>query len=265
MSSIKCPRCNLPNWVEAPACKRCGAELAPGGSPYQRVPNYVQPAAAFAEASHDADSRIDPNLGRPSQLKTGLALASMILGIVAIPTSILLFGLVLAPIGLVLGIVALVKVSKKPSVYGGSGFAVAGIATSAVAMIFFLPFVAAIAIPNLLAAKRAADEGSAISSLRTVSAAEAIYMATVGNGSCGDLSSLAKAGLIKPDLAAGIKNDFQFEVVVSGPKRNICEIFATPTAKVGRGRSFMVSDDGVIRAADKKGQKASRSDPAISN
>jgi type IV pilus assembly protein PilA len=41
---------------------------------------------------------------------------------------------------------------------------------------------AAIAIPNLLSARVAANEGSAVGSLRTVSSASVTYMGTFGNG-----------------------------------------------------------------------------------
>ena len=41
--------------------------------------------------------------------------------------------------------------------------------------------IAAIAIPNLLASRRAANEASAISSLRTIGSAQATYRQTIGN------------------------------------------------------------------------------------
>src|SRR5438034_9040862 len=41
--------------------------------------------------------------------------------------------------------------------------------------------IAAIAIPNLLASKRAANEGSAQSSIRTIHSSEAVYKSTIGS------------------------------------------------------------------------------------
>ena len=255
MSSIKCPKCNLANWVQATACKRCGGELTDAAAGFAPAP-VTQPLTD----PYDSYQNVVP----VNALRSGLALASMIIGIVAVPTSLFLIGLLLAPISMVMGIVALVKASKKPLIYGGKGFAIAGIATSSVAFLFVLPLVAAIAIPNLLASKRAANEGSAIASLRTLFAAEATYMATAGQGSCGDLGPLAKNGLIDPTLATGLKNDFRFEVAISDGGR-VCEIFATPVSTFGGTRSFTVSNDGVIRGADKKGSKADKHDPPLAN
>ncbi len=49
-------------------------------------------------------------------------------------------------------------------------------------VVAIIGIIAAIAIPNLLASRRAANEGSAQQSLRTMSSAEATYYATAGNG-----------------------------------------------------------------------------------
>lgn len=67
---------------------------------------------------------------------TGLAIASMVLGIVGILTAWILIGLPLALVGLVLGIVSIAK--KK----GGRGMAIAGIITSALALLFGVAMVA---------------------------------------------------------------------------------------------------------------------------
>src|SRR5215217_6510669 len=49
-------------------------------------------------------------------------------------------------------------------------------------VVAIIGIIAAIAIPNLLASRRAANEGSAQSSLRTIHSAQATYQATAGNG-----------------------------------------------------------------------------------
>jgi type IV pilus assembly protein PilA len=49
-------------------------------------------------------------------------------------------------------------------------------------VVAIIGIIAAIAIPNLLASRRAANEGSAQQSLRTMSSAEATYQSTAGNG-----------------------------------------------------------------------------------
>jgi type IV pilus assembly protein PilA len=56
-------------------------------------------------------------------------------------------------------------------------------------VVAIIGIVAAIAIPNLLASRRAANEGSAQSSLRTISTCQATYQATTGHGDYGDMAA----------------------------------------------------------------------------
>lgn len=134
----------------------------------------------------------------PQNRKTGLAIASLVIGIVSLPTGGCL--LVGALVGIVLGIVALVKASRSPEEYGGQGFAIGGIVTSAISLVL-LPFVgiiAAIAIPSLLRARVAANEAAAIGDIRTVISAEAAYAASNG-GLYDSPPCLATPGQCIPD------------------------------------------------------------------
>src|SRR5436190_10375206 len=70
-------------------------------------------------------------------------------------------------------------------------------------VVAIIGIIAAIAIPNLLASRRAANEGSAQQSLRTMSSAEATYQATSGNGNYADLAGLGTGNLIDSVLASG--------------------------------------------------------------
>ncbi len=63
-------------------------------------------------------------------------------------------------------------------------------------VVVIVGIIAAIAVPNLLASRRAANEGSAISALRTIHGAEMIYHSTKGKGKFGTLAELTAAGLI---------------------------------------------------------------------
>ncbi len=49
-------------------------------------------------------------------------------------------------------------------------------------VVAIIGIIAAIAIPNLMASRRAANEGSAQSSLRTIHSAQVVYQATMGAG-----------------------------------------------------------------------------------
>ena len=80
-------------------------------------------------------------------------------------------------------------------------------------VVAIIGIIAAIAIPNLLASKRAANEGSAQASLRTVTGAEAVY-ATANDGKYGDLPALAVTGLVDGVLGAAspsLKSGYNFQ------------------------------------------------------
>src|SRR3982751_6376361 len=87
-------------------------------------------------------------------------------------------------------------------------------------VVVIIGIIAAIAIPNLLAARRAANEGSAVSSLRTMHGAQATYQATTGAGNYGGsgagavdqvaMADLLAAGLIDGQLGVGAKSGYGF-------------------------------------------------------
>ena len=147
--------------------------------------------------------------------RTGLAIASLVIGIVSILTcGGLLVG---AIVGIVLGIVALNKAKKDPAQFAGSGLAIAGIVISA-----FSPLpgiVAAIAIPNLLKSQQAAHETAALTEVQTIGRAQILYSVTKGHGTFADLRTLGAQGLIDAGLATGQKGGYIFSsepVSVSG-------------------------------------------------
>ena len=59
-------------------------------------------------------------------------------------------------------------------------------------VVAIIGIVASIAIPSLLASRRAANEGSAQSSLRTVQSCQLTYQATTGRGDYGTLAQCAE-------------------------------------------------------------------------
>jgi hypothetical protein len=120
-------------------------------------------------------------IAAPAPRRQGLAVASLVLGIVGLFTlGILGIG---ALLGIVFGVMALVKANNEPAEYGGKGKAIAGIALcvmSVIVMPFVLGIVAAIVIPSLLRARVSANETAAIAEVRTVAAAEAAYQSANG-------------------------------------------------------------------------------------
>jgi Tfp pilus assembly protein PilE len=188
----------------------------------------------------------------PPKQKIGMALTSMIMGLIGCFFT--------APVGLVLGIAAVKKANRAPREYGGKGFAVAGIVLNTLALLF-LPLVLAVAIPNFLAAVRAANEASAIATIRTIAAAEEKYMPSMA-GRCGDIQALIAGRLLDVALASNEKNGYRF-MVVSLPEGG-CEIYAAPiTTSYGTRSFFYSTEDGIIRAGIKNGLQASASDPPI--
>ncbi len=131
---------------------------------------------------------------RSASPKQGMAITSLVLGVLGLPSAGCLG--IGALVGVILGIVALVKANNSPNEYGGKGMAIGGIATSAVSLLIspaVVGIVAAIAIPSLLRARISANEAAAIGDIRTVISAEMAYQASSG-GSFGTPDCLKAPG-----------------------------------------------------------------------
>ena len=130
-------------------------------------------------------------------------------------------------------------------------------------VVVIIGIIAAIAIPNLLAARRAANEGSAISSCRTLHGAQMTYASTYGNGNYAGattrdataLTALATPGLVDSVLGGGTKSGYTFEGlrVASSSTAPAQFMFSTiPATTTGvtqtGSRRFGVSTDGVLKA-----------------
>lgn len=116
---------------------------------------------------------------------------------------------------IVFGHLALSEIRKSAGRLKGEGIAIAGLVLGyiEIAGIPFLLIIAAIAIPNLLRARMAANESSAVASVRTLNAAEVTYLsAHPAQGYTCSLSDLADAASINGPLATGQKNGYAFEL-----------------------------------------------------
>ena len=196
MKSTKCVECGFVGWSDVQHCKACGAPLG------QRSHDLPTPTPVYNSNYEQSAQEEGP--------KKGLAIAALVIGIIGFFT-VGLIG-VGAIVGIILACVAMSRVKRDPWQYGGRGMAIAALVLNIVSLVSFVPMgiIAAIAIPNLLASYRAANEGSAMASLRTLHSAEATYQATRGEGKYGTLSELAAAGLIDLKLATGSKNGYSF-------------------------------------------------------
>jgi type IV pilus assembly protein PilA len=119
--------------------------------------------------------------------------------------------------------------------------------------------IAAIAIPNLLRSKIAANEASAVGSLRTVNAACINYSTTWGTGFPVSLSYLGPgkpatataSDLIDSVVAGGTKSGYAFTYVSGAPTNGKISTYAISASPVVPGKSggryFFTDQTGVIR------------------
>jgi hypothetical protein len=127
-----------------------------------------------------------------------------------------------AVVAIVFGHLSLSEIRKSAGRLTGHGMAMAGLILGyiGIAIVPFVLIVAAIAIPNLLRARIAANQASAVGSLRTIAAADMTYSSTYGNGFATSLDQLDGSGrgaatcehamLIDHALASGQKNGYNF-------------------------------------------------------
>jgi type IV pilus assembly protein PilA len=122
--------------------------------------------------------------------------------------------------------------------------------------------IAAIAIPNLLRARIAANEASAVGSMRTLNTAQISYNSAyptvgfgssltvlTGSGSSCSPPTTASACLIDTQLASGTKSGYKFAMTgVSGTPASTYQAAASPlTANTTGVRSFCSIADAVVR------------------
>ena len=115
--------------------------------------------------------------------------------------------------------------------------------------------IAAIAIPNLLRSKMAANEASAVGSLRTLNTASVAYSTTYGTyppglPNLGPASSPSSttADLVDSVLASGSKSGYTFTWSAGSGSLSYSITAAPSTAGVTGQRYFFTDQSGVIRA-----------------
>lgn len=269
-----CPRCGEANAFGAKFCVRCGAPLpaepqAPGPVPSAALSG--TPQAASGSVAGLAAPKVMQSLPSPPALgpeqNSGKAIASLICGFFA-----WIFPAAVAAI--ILGHVSLSEIGRSAGRLTGRGMAIAGLVMG-YAGLFFIPFIliiAAIAIPNLLRSRMAANEASAVGSLRTIDVAAISYSSQYGNGFPPSLAAMDGAGngspscddpqLIDPALASGKRNGYMFTYLPTGrkawddvkmrdctaPGSSSYEVHADPITRGTTGqRSFFTDQTGVIR------------------
>lgn len=167
---------------------------------------------------------------------SGLAIASLVLGILGVLTAIFLIGFLFSIVGIILGIVAISKINKDPAELSGKGLAIGGIATSCAsfALLFLL---ALIAIPNFINLREKAYDASAKSAGRNAKLAQEVFYNDV---------YYAKDQTYTTDLNVLLKID---KHLIDDPGVTFNFLYGstdgftlTTTHKDGTGKEFMYQD-----------------------
>ncbi len=144
-------------------------------------------------------------------------------------------------------------------------------------VVVIIGIIAAIAIPNLLAARRSANEGSAVSAMRTLLGAQFTYASTYGNQnyagtqtatattSINAMTELRAPGLVDSVLGSGQKSGFNYVggaiTATAALPAQFCfsAIPVTGTGVTATGtRKFGVSTEGVLKADQTPGGLATQ-------
>jgi len=134
--------------------------------------------------------------------------------------------------------------------------------------------IAAIAIPNLLRAKIAANQASAVGSLRTLNTACIAYSTSYGTfpgalsnlgpiGSSGTASSTS-ADLIDSVLSGGTKSGYTFKFT-AGSSNQSYTITATPITAATTGQNMYYTDQSGVIRSDTSGSGAGSASTPIGN
>jgi type IV pilus assembly protein PilA len=115
-------------------------------------------------------------------------------------------------------------------------------------VVAIIGIVAAIAVPNLLASRRAANEASAIQSIRTITSTQSTYYHT-GVYSYGTLDALRAASLLDPSLAnattaSNAKSGYIFGINITSPTNYV--VGGAPANANAGTRNFISDATGVI-------------------
>jgi type IV pilus assembly protein PilA len=137
-------------------------------------------------------------------------------------------------------------------------------------VVVIIGIIAAIAIPNLLAARRSANEGAAVSTQRMLHSSQVTFAATQGSGNyaggtlfAAGLTDLRDANLIDSVVANGTKSGYNFATDATdraGQTPSSFTLGAAPTVVAGvtqtGTRRFCVATEGIMLSDNTPGNLA---------
>jgi type IV pilus assembly protein PilA len=220
-----CPRCGRDIPENALFCGGCGQSVNAGGA-----------------------SGGDPGTGgQPAT--SGKAIASLVLGFFsAFPP--------IAILAVIFGHLSLSEIKRSAGRLTGKGMAITGLVFGYLGLAFIpILIIAAIAIPNLLRARLAANEASAASSVREVNMAEVRYASQhPDTGFTCNLGDLELPG----SLASGARNGYVFSLrnctaQTEGAPNTKFQVIAYPQRKNTTGTRVFCSDESLSIRFDASG------------
>ncbi len=220
-------------------CAGCGNSLT-ANDQFCRVCGKAVDASAPAAASAPAV---------PAET-SGKAIASLICGLFFFlpPTAIA---------AIILGHLSLSQIRRSAGRLRGDGLAIAGLVLGYLGAGPILLILAAIAIPNLLRARMAANESSAVASMQTLNAAEAGYRQA--HPRAGYTCSLFDLDpFLNHELSSGRKNGYVFELqgcsgATEGGVNVKYHVVAYPAAPNQTGVRAFCSDESAVIKVDNGG------------
>ncbi|HEY8186087.1 MAG TPA: DUF4190 domain-containing protein [Pyrinomonadaceae bacterium] len=114
--------------------------VSPTEQPTLDMPDRYQPPAPVSSPQSLQPAWLPPPPpAYPVVPQQSLAVASLVLGIISITLGwCCSFGILTAPVAIVMGIVALVQIKNDPMKYGGKGFAIGGLVTGGLYIVGFI-------------------------------------------------------------------------------------------------------------------------------
>jgi len=114
-------------------------------------------------------------------------------------------------------------------------------------VLLIIGIIAQMAIPHLMKSKLAANEASAITTVRSVLNAETLYVTTVGSGKYATMGSLVSGMLVDTVVGSSTKDGYTFSISLGAADASFV-VDARPTGYLNSGiRSFFADETAVIR------------------